>query len=74
MLGLTLYVPVLWPLLVISMVMMWSSGTGQGLHDLLARTVVVADPRVEPEQVEAFEAAALARHGLASDLVPPRYG
>ena len=30
-------------------------------------------PRVRPEEVEAFEAAALARHGLASELVPPRY-
>ncbi|MGZ8737979.1 MAG: M3 family metallopeptidase [Nocardioides sp.] len=28
---------------------------------------------VAPEEVEAFEAAALARHGVCSDLVPPRY-
>ena len=28
---------------------------------------------VPPEEVESFEAAALARHGLTSDLVPPRY-
>ncbi len=31
-----------------------------------------ADP-VPPEEVEAFEAAALERHGVRSDLVPPRY-
>jgi peptidyl-dipeptidase Dcp len=31
------------------------------------------DGPVPPEDVEAFEAAALARHGLAVDLVPPRY-
>ena len=30
-------------------------------------------PPVPPEEVESFEAAALARHGLTSDLVPPRY-
>ncbi len=28
---------------------------------------------VPPEEVESFEQAALARHGLTSDLVPPRY-
>jgi peptidyl-dipeptidase Dcp len=28
---------------------------------------------VAPEDVEAFEAAALERHGVRSDLVPPRY-
>lgn len=28
---------------------------------------------VPPEEVESFETAALARHGLTSDLVPPRY-
>jgi peptidyl-dipeptidase Dcp len=31
-----------------------------------------ADP-VAPDDVEAFEAAALERHGVRSDLVPPRY-
>jgi peptidyl-dipeptidase Dcp len=31
------------------------------------------DGAVPPEQVEAFERAALERHGIALDLVPPRY-
>jgi peptidyl-dipeptidase Dcp len=31
------------------------------------------DPAVPPAEVEAFEAAALERHGVRSDLVPPRY-
>jgi peptidyl-dipeptidase Dcp len=31
------------------------------------------DGPVAPEDVEAFEAAALARHGAGFDLVPPRY-
>ena len=48
-LGLTLYVPVLWPLLGLSaMLMMWSE-TGRGLHDLAGGTVVVGDPRLDPE-------------------------
>ncbi|MCU1453729.1 MAG: hypothetical protein JWN46_1875, partial [Acidimicrobiales bacterium] len=49
-LGLTLYVPVLWPLLAISLVRMKSSGSGRALHDLAAGTVVVADPRVDPAE------------------------
>lgn len=32
-----------------------------------------SDPPIAPEEVEAFEAAALARHGLQLDSVPPRY-
>ncbi|MDQ4039985.1 MAG: M3 family metallopeptidase [Actinomycetota bacterium] len=32
-----------------------------------------ADPPIAPEDVEVFEAAALARHGLQLDSVPPRY-
>ena len=31
------------------------------------------DPRVAASEVETFEAEALERHGLRSDLVPPRY-
>ena len=31
------------------------------------------DPVVLPDDVEAFEAAALERHGVRCDLVPPRY-
>ncbi|MCU1357876.1 MAG: hypothetical protein JWM89_3294 [Acidimicrobiales bacterium] len=48
-LGLLLYVPLLWPLLGISVVMMRFSDTGRGLHDRLGRTIVVADPRMDPE-------------------------
>jgi len=32
-----------------------------------------SDPPIAPEDVEAFEAAALARHGLQLDSIPPRY-
>jgi len=32
-----------------------------------------SDAAIAPEDVEAFEAAALARHGLQLDSVPPRY-
>lgn len=32
-----------------------------------------SDPPIAPEDVETFEAAALARHGLHLDSVPPRY-
>ncbi|HEY4376309.1 MAG TPA: RDD family protein, partial [Acidimicrobiales bacterium] len=49
-LGLTLYVPPLWPLLGISMIMMKTSDTGRGLHDLAGDTIVVADPRLDPEE------------------------
>jgi peptidyl-dipeptidase Dcp len=31
------------------------------------------DPRIPADEVEAFEAQALERHGVRSDLVPPRY-
>lgn len=48
-LGLTTYVFLLWPLLVISMIMIRFGGTGRGLHDLAGGTLVVADPRLDPE-------------------------
>jgi len=32
-----------------------------------------ADPPIAPEDVETFEAAALAKHGVQLDSVPPRY-
>ena len=48
-LGLQLYVPPLWLFLGISALLMRFSDTGRGLHDLVARTVVVADPRLDPE-------------------------
>ncbi|MCB0978818.1 MAG: RDD family protein [Acidimicrobiales bacterium] len=48
-LGLLLYVPVFWPLLGLSMIMMRSNEEGRGLHDRVARTVVVADPGLSPE-------------------------
>lgn len=48
-LGLTLYVPVLWPLLVVSLLMMRFGSTGRGLHDIAGATVVVADPALDPE-------------------------
>jgi uncharacterized RDD family membrane protein YckC len=48
-LGLTLYVPLLWPLLVASLVMMRFGPEGRGLHDLAGGTVVVGDPALDPE-------------------------
>lgn len=48
-LGLTMYVPVLWPLLVISLLMIRFNDHGRGLHDLAGGTVVVADPALNPE-------------------------
>jgi len=49
-LGLLLYVPVLWPITAISLLVMLSSATGRGLHDLAGRTVVVANPQLDPEE------------------------
>jgi peptidyl-dipeptidase Dcp len=43
------------------------------LLDQVWHTTPLAELPTEPEQVEAFEAAALAKVGLASPLVPPRY-
>lgn len=48
-LALLIYVPVLWPLLVVSLLMMRWSDIGQGLPDLAGNTVVVADPGLAPE-------------------------
>lgn len=49
MLGLTLYVPLLWPFLLLSLAMMRFNRQARGLHDFVGRTVVVADPSLDPE-------------------------
>lgn len=49
-LGLTLYVPVLWPLLIVSLLMIRFNEAGRGLHDLAGGTVVVGDPSLDPEE------------------------
>ncbi len=48
-LGFTLYVPLLWWLLGISMLMVRFGTTGRALHDVAGGTVVVADPHLDPE-------------------------
>ncbi|MGN6693947.1 MAG: RDD family protein, partial [Aquihabitans sp.] len=48
-LGLLVYVPLLWPFLTVSMMMMRYNDTGRGLHDLAGGTYVVADPTLDPE-------------------------
>jgi uncharacterized RDD family membrane protein YckC len=48
-LGLLLYVPLLWPILFVSMSMMRYNDTGRGLHDVAGGTLVVADPKLDPE-------------------------
>jgi uncharacterized RDD family membrane protein YckC len=48
-LGLLVYVPLLWPILAVSMLMMRHNDTGRGLHDLAGGTIVVADPTLDPE-------------------------
>lgn len=48
-LGLLLYVPLLWPVLTVSMLMMRHNDTGRGLHDVAGGTLVVADPTLDPE-------------------------
>lgn len=48
-LGLLLYVPLLWPILFVSMTMMRFNDTGRGLHDVAGGTYVVADPSLDPE-------------------------
>jgi uncharacterized RDD family membrane protein YckC len=48
-LGLLVYVPVLWPILTVSMMMMRYNDTGRGLHDLAGGTYVVSDPALNPE-------------------------
>lgn len=49
-LGLLLYVPVLWPITAITVLVALTSDTGRCLHDLAGRTIVVADPRLDPEE------------------------
>ncbi len=48
--GLLLYVPVLWPITAISVLVMLTSDSGRGLHDLAGRTIVVANPHLDPEE------------------------
>lgn len=48
-LALTLYVPVLWPVLAASMAMVRWSASARSLHDLAGDTVVVGDPTLDPE-------------------------
>lgn len=48
-LGLTLYVPILWPLLGASLLLMRFQRAGRGLHDFAGGTVVVSDQRLDPE-------------------------
>jgi len=63
-LGLLLYVPVLWPVLGVSVLMMRWSDTGRGLHDLAGGTIVVADPSLDPEaQRQAAMRVRLGRAG-----------
>jgi len=49
-LGFTLYVPLLWPILAISLLRMKYADAGRALHDVAGGTVVVADPSLDPEQ------------------------
>lgn len=49
-LALLLYVPVLWPITAISVLVMLISDNGRGLHDLAGRTIVVANPHLDPEE------------------------
>ncbi len=49
-LALLLYVPVLWPITAISVLVMLTSDRGRGLHDLVGRTIVVANPHLDPEE------------------------
>ena len=48
-LALTAYVPLLWPVLGASLLMMRFGAAGRGLHDLAGGTVVLADPALSPE-------------------------
>ena len=50
LLGLLLYVPLLWPVLGISMLVAHFNDSGRLLHDLAGGTIVVADPRLDPEE------------------------
>ena len=57
--------PLLWPITAISMLVMRTSDSGRGLHDLAGRTIVVADPNLDPE--EQRQMAMSLRLGKASD-------
>lgn len=48
-LGLTMYVPLLWPVLFVSLLMMRYGASGRGLHDVAGGTMVIADPALSPE-------------------------
>ncbi|MBX3286423.1 MAG: RDD family protein [Acidimicrobiales bacterium] len=48
-LALTLYVPLLWPVLAASMAMVRWGDSARSLHDLAGGTVVVGDPTLDPE-------------------------
>lgn len=48
-LGFTLYIPLLWPLLAITALLMRFQHEGRGLHDLVGGTIVIADPSLSPE-------------------------
>ncbi len=52
--GLALYVPPLWPLLTLpDVITMAANPHHRGLHDLIAGTVVVVDPHLDPTQQRA---------------------
>jgi uncharacterized RDD family membrane protein YckC len=48
-LALTLYVPLLWPVLAASLAMVRWGSSARALHDLAGDTVVVGDPSLDPE-------------------------
>ncbi len=48
--GLLLYVPLLWPITALDALIILMSDSGRGLHDLVARTIVVANPQIDPEE------------------------
>jgi uncharacterized RDD family membrane protein YckC len=48
-LALTFYLPLLWPVLVFSLLGMRFGDAGRGLHDVLGGTVVVGDRSLDPE-------------------------
>lgn len=49
-LGLTLYVPLLWPVLAFSLLGAQIGNWGRALHDVVAGTVVIADPALDPAE------------------------
>jgi uncharacterized RDD family membrane protein YckC len=48
-LALTFYIPLMWPVLVFSLLGMRFGDAGRGLHDVLGGTVVVSDRSLDPE-------------------------